>query len=194
MALIACIFFFRDQDMCHQFSRLNVNFAGAQIKIMYGNSSSACPVCGSDHGVQRKQCRRAVSADCTVTDISSDGSDIPDLRSAHLIHRFSKHRDIFLYYRIGSDVGKCCSRADVDIAGIHFYDPLKFFDVTDAYQRRPCQFSFPDLDQNVAAPGDDPGFRMLFQKCHSFFYGFRVVIILNIIHAALPPFRSVLPL
>ena len=180
--------------MRHQLPRLNVNFAGPQIKIMYGNSSSAGSVRGSDHGVQRKQRRRAVGAYRPVADIPADGTDIPDLRSAHLIHRFSKHRDIFLYHRIGSDVGKCSAGADIDISGVHFYDPLKFFDVTDTYQRRSCQFSFPDLDQDVAAPGDDPGFRMLFQKCHSFFYGFRVVIILNIIHAALPPFRSVLPL
>ena len=141
-------------------SSFQIHTARTQVKITDRNGSSVVSILNAKKGIQRKYRRRAVCADCTITDISSNGSDIPDLRSAHLIYSFSQNRNVFLNHRVIGNMGKSSSCAYINISVFFFCDTVQFFNVTDTHKRGSCHFPFPDLNQYIASAGDHSGIRM----------------------------------
>ena len=120
MTVISLVFFCRNDHMGQDLSPFQIHTARSQIKLFYRNGSFSVSIFNTKKGVQRKYCRRTVCTDCTIADVSSNRTDITDLRTSNLIYCFSKDRNTFLYDRIICNMRKRGACTDINISVFFF--------------------------------------------------------------------------
>ena len=123
----------------------------------------------------------------TVAGVPADRPDIPDLRSADLIHRLAENVDIFLDDRIFCYMGKTRQGTDADILFFIDPDPAELIHKINGNQLFPCAFSFPHLNEHVGSSRDHLRFRMLDPQLDGLLHRESFVQFLHIIHGLIPP-------
>ena len=190
VAGIAFISGFGDEDGSLDLSRPQIHFAGFDVEFRKRNPADALRAGQLHDGVPGHQRGRGVGAGHAVAGVAADGADIPDLGAAHEADRLAQHRDELPDDRGCGDVGETGQGADADRAFFVEGHAAHRVDAVDAHQFLAGAFALPDLDQDVAAAGNDLGFRVLLQQADRVFDALRFIQRFYVIHSRFLLFRA----
>ena len=139
----------------------NVHLTRLDIELLNRQAADAVFTGKFNDCVPRKQRGGGVGGGHTVAGVAANGTDVPYLRAAHLIHSLPQDIDVFLNQRSLRDMGKAGKRTDSQRSVLLHGNTPEGVNAVNGDQLRAGPLALPHLHQHIAAAGNDLGLRVL---------------------------------
>ncbi len=150
-----------DADAGEDLPLPQVHLPGSDVELQVGEEPRPLEARDLEDGIVGLQRRGAVRACHPVADVAPDGADVAHLRTSDLAHRLAEDRQVLTDDRAHRDLGEAGERADEDRPVLLEADAPQLIEAVDVDQITAGQLAFPDLDQDVAAAGEEEGLGVL---------------------------------